>query len=576
MAIENLKIAEGDYAGLGVASAPDRMTGSAAENKAVFDRLAKELLAPRYNQLIDALKAQGGAGEIGAKLGMTLARALLSPDIEALRLDEDGKLEVSADGVNWQGAASGGHLVMDSFGNTLPQRNRMQFVNGTVTDRDGVTVIEGVRGETGPRGPAGEPGQAGEQGPAGAVMTPSVSEAGVLSWKLERQPAPPWPQNIRGPQGIQGVQGPQGPAGPQGLQGLQGPEGPAGPAGPRGERGPQGEGGTQGLQGPRGIQGEIGPQGPRGPEGAAGPQGPQGLQGPAGETGPAGADGRSFTVLARYPSISQLKTAHPQGQPGDAYAVGEVSRNTVYIWNEEEGDWQDIGPIQGPAGPQGAQGLQGPAGPAGEPGAQGPRGIQGPAGIQGETGPQGPQGEPGAEGPAGVQGPAGPRGPAGPAGEQGPQGAPGAPGTSAYQSAQAGGYQGTEAQFCADLAQTSGKADRASGAQGGNLAVFDQQGNPVDSGYSPQDWQSRELTVTLSATWSGAGPYTQQIAVTGLTAADAPLADVALTGQAATDKVRLENWSKVSRLTAGAGLLTAVCYEEKPTAALPLRLVILK
>jgi len=576
MGIEKLKIVEGDYAGLGVSSAPDRMTGSASENKAVFHRLVKQLMAPRHNQLIDALRAQGGAGEIGAKMGMTLEQALLSPDIAALRLDEDGKLEVSPDGVNWQGAASGGHLVMDSFGRLLPQRNRMQFVNGTVTDRDGVTVIEGIRGETGPRGPAGEPGKAGEQGPAGAVMTPVVSEGGVLSWKLEQQPAPPWPQNIRGPQGIQGVQGAQGPEGPQGIQGIQGPEGAMGPTGPRGERGPQGEAGIQGIQGPRGLQGEIGPQGPRGPEGAAGAQGPQGLQGPAGEPGPAGADGRSFTILARYQSLAQLEAAHPQGQAGDAYAVGEASENTVYIWNKEESGWQDIGPIQGPAGPQGAPGPQGPAGPAGEPGQQGPRGLQGPAGLQGETGPQGPQGEPGTDGAAGVQGPVGPRGPEGPAGEQGPRGATGAPGTSAYQSAQAGGYQGTEAQFCADLAQTGSKANRALGAQGGNLAIFDQQGNPVDSGYSPQDWRSQELTVTLSATWSGGGPYTQQVSVSGLTAGDAPLADVALTGQAATDRARLEDWAKVSRLTAGAGTLTAVCYDEKPTAALPLRLVILK
>ena len=576
MSINDLKITEGDYGGLGVSAAPDRMTGTAAENKAVFDRLVKELVGPRYNQLIEALQGPTGAGEIGTKMGLTLARALLSPDIAAARLDKDGRLEVSLDGVNWQAAGSGGHLVMDQYGQTLPQRNRLQFMNGTVTDREGTTVVEGIRGEAGPRGPAGEPGPAGEQGPAGAVMTPAVSEAGVLSWKLEQSPSPPWPQNIRGPQGVQGSQGPQGPEGPQGVQGIAGPEGPMGPAGPRGERGPQGEAGVQGIQGPRGLQGEMGPQGPRGPAGPAGLQGSQGLQGPAGEPGPAGADGRSFTVLARYQSLEQLESAHPQGQAGDAYAVGPASDNTVYIWNEEEGNWQDIGPIQGPAGPQGAQGPQGPAGPAGDPGQQGPRGLQGPAGLQGEIGPQGPQGEPGAAGAAGVQGPTGPRGPEGPAGEQGPRGAAGAPGTSAYQSAQAGGYQGSEAQFCADLAQTGSKADRASGATAGHLAAFDQQGNPVDSGYSPQDWRSWELTVTLGATWSGGGPYTQQVSAAGLTAADTPLADVALTGTAATDKARREDWGKVSRLTAGAGTLTAVCYEEKPSAALPIRLRILR
>lgn len=576
MSIEELKITAGDYTGKDVAAAPDRMTGSAADNKAVFDRLIKELIAPRYNSLIEVLSSPEGAGQIGAKLGMTLAQALLSPDLAALRLDEDGKLEVSPDGVNWQAAASGGHLVVDALGRVLPQRNRMQFLNGTVTDLDGVTVVEGVRGETGPRGPAGEPGQAGEQGPAGPVMTPTVSQAGVISWKLEQQPAPPLPQSIRGPQGVQGVQGPQGPEGPQGLQGLRGPEGPMGPAGPRGEKGPQGETGIQGIQGPRGLQGEIGPQGPRGPEGAAGAQGPQGLQGPQGQPGPAGADGRSFTVLARYPSLTQLEAAHPQGQPGDAYAVGSAAENTVYIWNEEDQDWQDIGPIQGPEGPQGLQGIQGPAGPEGEAGPQGPRGLQGPAGIQGETGPQGPQGEPGADGEPGAQGPAGPQGPTGPAGPQGPRGPAGANGTSAFQGAQSAGYTGTESQFYADLTAVSGKAAKASGAKAGNLAVFDQQGNPIDSGHSPSDWNSKTLTATLSTSWSGSGPYTQQVAVSGLTAGDAPLADVVLTGQAATDRPRLEAWGMVSRLVTGSGTLTATCYDEKPTVALPLRLILLK
>ena len=48
MSIENLKITAGDYTGKDVAAAPDRMTGSAADNKAVFDRLIKELNAGVY------------------------------------------------------------------------------------------------------------------------------------------------------------------------------------------------------------------------------------------------------------------------------------------------------------------------------------------------------------------------------------------------------------------------------------------------------------------------------------------------------------------------------------------------
>jgi hypothetical protein len=54
-----------------------------------------------------------------------------------------------------------------------------------------------------------------------------------------------------------------------------------------------------------------------------------------------------------------------------------------------------VGTVEGPAGPVGPQGDRGPAGP---------QGMQGPAGPQG---PQGPQGAQGPQGPAGAQGPEG-------------------------------------------------------------------------------------------------------------------------------------------------------------------------
>lgn len=49
-----------------VASLPDRMTGTAAENKAAFDALTKALIT-KYNELIDTLLGQGGAAAIGSE-----------------------------------------------------------------------------------------------------------------------------------------------------------------------------------------------------------------------------------------------------------------------------------------------------------------------------------------------------------------------------------------------------------------------------------------------------------------------------------------------------------------------------
>lgn len=178
----------------------------------------------------------------------------------------------------------------------------------------------------------------------------------------------------------------------RGGQGPTGPQGEQGPAGPQGEQGPTGPQGEQGLTGP---QGEQGIQGPIGPEGPEGPQGPK------------GDDGNSFTVVGIYPTLDELKQAHPTADAGSAYAVGTADDNTVYIYSTDTNNWENIGKIQGPqgepgpVGPQGPQGEQGPAGPQGE------QGLIGPTGPQGEEGPAGPKGEkgdPGAEGPAGPQG----------------------------------------------------------------------------------------------------------------------------------------------------------------------------
>ena len=210
MDIQTLQIKETDYTGLDVASAPDQLTGTAAENKAVFDRLAKELLAVRFNSLLEGLQDGGGAGNIGTKLGKTLASALLSDDIQALRQNRDGALEATKDGSSWS-VVSGGHLVLDSQGQAMPQRSRLQFKNTQVWDADGATVVQGIQGEPGPQGDQ---------------------------------------------------------------------------------------------------------------------------------------------------TLEALQQSHPTGQPGDAYAVGTAAQNSIYIWNQEMGQWQEIGALQGPPGADGASAYQ--------------------------------------------------------------------------------------------------------------------------------------------------------------------------------------------------------------------------
>jgi len=66
MAFSDHKITSGDVAAYGVIAAPDKLTGSAAENKRVFDRLIREAVAELFNGLIDELEGASGAAGVGA------------------------------------------------------------------------------------------------------------------------------------------------------------------------------------------------------------------------------------------------------------------------------------------------------------------------------------------------------------------------------------------------------------------------------------------------------------------------------------------------------------------------------
>lgn len=314
------------------------MTSAELKNK--FDEGGKAIQTYMNKTLIPALENLG------------VETVVLLPENEAgfkyIRLNADKVLEVSTDGNTWQATGSSGHLIIGPDGQALPQRSRMQFTNGTVTDQNGVTVVAGIKGDTGATGATGAQGPQGIQGvkgDRGQVLVPSINDDGVISWSIQEPTTTvPASRNIRGPQGIQGIQGPQGLQGPAGATGAQG------------------------------IQGPIGAQGPKGNDGA---------------------DGRSFTIKAMYASLAELNAAHPTGAEGDAYAVGTAESNTIYNWDVDRNLWSNIGPIRGPQGEQGIQGVQGI------------QGIQGAQGPQGEQGTQGPQGEQGIQGPEGPQGPRG-------------------------------------------------------------------------------------------------------------------------------------------------------------------------
>ena len=62
-----------------------------------------------------------------------------------------------------------------------------------------------------------------------------------------------------------------------------------------------------------------------------------------------GQDGTSVTILGSYDTLSALQSAHPIGNAGDAHLIG----GRLYVWAVDNGEWEDVGNIQGPKGDSG-------------------------------------------------------------------------------------------------------------------------------------------------------------------------------------------------------------------------------
>lgn len=595
MGLSDFKITDADITSKGVQASPDQLSGTAEDNKKVFDRLTSGPVKDGHNKLIDALVA----------LGVEQLIQYGSEDIKYIRLNTDEHIEVSSDGVTWTEVASSGHLIYDAAGQQMPQRSRLKFGGASVVADDGTyTIVSGVKGDkgdTGAKGDKGDKGDTGEQGPRGAAWYPAVDGLGNLTFVLSETATPPPAYNIRGPQGPQGVQGLQGATGatgPQGIQGprgLQGAKGEKGATGATGATGPAGPAGAQGAQGIQGKQGETGPKGATGATGPAGPTGPQGQKGDPGE------DGKSFTIKDIYPTLAALKQAFPTGNEYAYQVTGEDDE--IFIWSALNGDWTSVGKLQGPQGPQGPTGATGPQGPKGETGEQGPQGVQGVQGEKGEQGATGPAGPTGPTGPEGPEGPQGPQGETGPQGEQGIQGPQGEAGESAYTAASKGGYTGTETQFNSDLAKIGNKADKMVPAAAGNLAALDAAGNLSDSGKKPADFQAK-VTASGLLKGDGAGGVTAAAAGTdysgpkatvtatllasGWTGSEAPFVYtlVAIAGVTATSyqellpavNITAEQLKalQAANITDGgqaAGSMTLKAYGKVPTVDIPIRVI---
>lgn len=79
------------------------------------------------------------------------------------------------------------------------------------------------------------------------------------------------------------------------------------------------------------------------------------LRGPKGDKGDTGEPGTSLVLLDAYDTLDALKSAHPTGNVGDAYAVGA----DVYLWSQTIGGWKLLGTLEGAPGKDGEDGTDG-------------------------------------------------------------------------------------------------------------------------------------------------------------------------------------------------------------------------
>lgn len=90
------------------------------------------------------------------------------------------------------------------------------------------------------------------------------------------------------------------------------------------------------------------------------------------------------------------------------------------------------------------------------------------------------------------------------------------------------------------------------------------------------DGKRAAYTATLSTTWTGSGPYTQTVAISGILATDMPHIMPAYSSDNATAIAQKAAWSCVSKAEAAAGGIKFTCFEDKPTTAVPLQIEVMR
>ena len=90
------------------------------------------------------------------------------------------------------------------------------------------------------------------------------------------------------------------------------------------------------------------------------------------------------------------------------------------------------------------------------------------------------------------------------------------------------------------------------------------------------DRKRKTWTATITTTWSGSCPYTQNVTVSGILASDMPHITPVYSTTNATALAQKEAWECVSKAVTAANSITFTCFEDKPTVKIPIQIEVMR
>lgn len=85
------------------------------------------------------------------------------------------------------------------------------------------------------------------------------------------------------------------------------------------------------------------------------------------------------------------------------------------------------------------------------------------------------------------------------------------------------------------------------------------------------------FTATLSASgWGNTSPFRQTVTVSGILGTDNPIVDIVPTNDLTKARNELQSWGCVSTITTSDNLISVVCFDEKPTANMSIRMQVIR